>query len=76
MGTFFFLFTATLQHREIPRLGVSLELQLLAYTTAMATLDPSYICDVHHSSQQPWILNPLREAGDQTLILGDTMLGS
>ena len=26
-----------------------LELQLLAYTTATATLDPSHICDLHHS---------------------------
>ena len=35
---------------EVPRLGVQLELQLLAYTTATATLDPSHICNLHHSS--------------------------
>ena len=32
-------------HMEVPRLGVKLELQLLAYTTATAMQDPSYICD-------------------------------
>ena len=31
---------------EVPRLGVKSELQLPAYPTAMATLDPSYICDL------------------------------
>ena len=29
------------------------------------------ICDLHHSSQQRWILNPLSEARDQTRILMD-----
>ena len=37
---FFFLFRATLMHVEVPRLGVQLELQLLAYATATATQDP------------------------------------
>ena len=32
-----------LQHMEVPRLGVELELQLLAYTTATATQDLSHI---------------------------------
>ena len=41
-----------------------------AYATAMATLDPSHIF------LQGQILNPLREAGDQTCILRDTMLGT
>ena len=57
------------RHMEIPRLGVESELQLPAYTTATATLDPSHICDLHRSSQQRWILNPLSEARDQTRIL-------
>jgi len=35
-----------LQHMEVPRLGVKLELQLPAYTTATATPDPSCICDL------------------------------
>ena len=48
---------------EVPRLGVELELQLPAYTTAT---DPSRVCDLHHSSWQRWILNPLSEARDWT----------
>ena len=47
---------------EVPGLGVVLELQLLAYTTTTATPDPSLICDLHRSSWQRQILNPLSEA--------------
>ena len=57
---------------EIPRRGVELELQLLAYTTTIARPDPSRICDLYHSSWQWRILNPLREARDWTYILMDT----
>ena len=56
------------QHTEVPRLRVELELQLPAYTTATATL----VCNLHHSSQQCRILNPLREARGQTPVLMDT----
>ena len=56
---------------EVPRLGVELELWLLAYTTATATRDPSHVYDLHHSSGQRQILNPLREARDQTCGLTD-----
>ena len=49
---------------EVLRLGVESELQLLAYTTATATPNPSQACDLHCSSQQRWILNPLSEARD------------
>jgi len=52
------------QHMEVPRLGVESELQLLAYTTA--TPDLSHVCNLHHSSWQHWILNPLSEARDGT----------
>ena len=69
-GSFFFFFFCVLGphlwHREVPRLGVQLELQLSAYTTATATPDPSRVCDLHHSSQQRKILNPLSEARDRT----------
>ena len=58
-----------LQHREVPRLGVELELQLPAYAIATATQDLSCLCDLHHSSQRRGILNPLSEARDQTCIL-------
>ena len=51
---------------EVPRLGVESGLQLLVYTTATATQNRSHICKLHHSSWQPWILNPLSEAREQT----------
>ena len=53
-------------HMEIPRLGFESELKLPAYTTATAMPDLSHVCNLHHSSWQHWILDPLREAGDQT----------
>ena len=68
----FFLFfggRAHLQHMEVPRQGVELELQLLAYATATAMPDLSHVCNLHHSSQQRWILNPPSEARDQTHVL-------
>ena len=52
-----------LWHMEVPRLGTELELQLPAYTTAIAMPDPSHVCDLHHSSRQSWILNPLSRPG-------------
>ena len=58
-------------HMEAPRLGVKLELQLPVYTTATATWDPSSICDLHHSSQQRWVLNPLSETRNRTYVLMD-----
>ena len=57
---------------EVPRLGIKLELQLLAYTTDTATPDPNCICTLHCSSQKHWILNPLSGARDQTHIIMDT----
>ena len=57
---------------EVSRLKVRSELQLLAYTTATATLEPSHICDLHCRSRQCQILNPLSRARDQTHILMDT----
>ena len=67
---FFFLFFCFLgphlRHTEVPRLGVELELQLPAYTTATVMQYPSRICDLYHSSRQCRILNPLSEARDRT----------
>ena len=57
---------------EVPRLGVESELQLLAYATATETQDLSHTCDLHHSSWQCQIANPLSEARDRTYILMDT----
>jgi len=60
-----------LQHMEAPRLRGKLELQLPACSTATATPDPSCFCNLHHSSWQCQILNPLIEARDRTCILMD-----
>ena len=67
---FFFLGLCPL-YMEVPRLGVQLELQLPAYTTATAMRDLSHVCDLHHNSWQHQIPNPLSEARDQTCILID-----
>ena len=40
------------------------EQQLPAYVTATAPPDPSCVCNLHHSSGQCQILNPLSEARD------------
>ena len=57
---------------EVPRLWVEAELQLLAYATAIATQDPSRVCDLYHSSRQCRILNPLSKARDRTCVLLNT----
>ena len=57
---------------EVPRLGVELELKLLAYATATAMWDPGGVCDLHHDSWQLRIINPLCETRDQARILMDT----
>ena len=55
---------------EVLRLGVELEQEVLAYTTAIR--DPNRVCNPYHSSRQCQILNPLSEARDRTPILMDT----
>ena len=59
------------QHMEVPRLGVKSELQLPAYTIATVTRDPSCVSDLHPSSWQHWILNPLSETRHRTCLLTD-----
>ena len=54
------------------QLGIKLELQLPAYATAAATPDLSRVCDLHCSSWQCQILNPLSEVRDRTHVLMDT----
>ena len=61
---------ALLWHIEVPRLRTESELQLLAYTTAIAMQYLSCICDPHHSLQQHQLL--LSEARGRILILMDT----
>ena len=43
-----------------------------AYTPATATPELSHICNLHHSSRQRQILNPLSEARDRTCIRMDS----
>ena len=40
--------------------------------TATTTPDLSCVCDIHHSSQQRWILDPLSSAKDRTCTIMDT----
>jgi len=61
-----------MQHMEVSRLGMELELQRLVTTTATAAQDESRIYNLQHSSWQCWIFNPLSKARDQTLVLMDT----
>ena len=56
---------------EVPRLGVKSELLLLVYTTTTARPDLSHVCELHNSSQQHQILNPLSKARDLTCVLMD-----
>ena len=64
---------------EVPSLGVQSDLQLSAYIPAThrgvqgyfwelsrSVTELSRVCDLHRSSQQRWILNPLSEARDRT----------
>ena len=43
-----------------------------AYATVTATRDPSHVCNLHHSSWQHGILNPLNKPRDRTDIFMDT----
>ena len=67
----FFLKLPNLQHMEV--LVFKQELQMKAYTIAIALLDLSCICDLHHSS---WQYQITERGWGRTRILMDTMLGS
>ena len=58
-------------HMKVPGLGVTLKLQLPAYSTATAMWDPSCICHLHHSSRQRRVLNPLSGVRSRTRVLMD-----
>ena len=73
-GTFFFfLFRAVPTAHGSSQVRSLTRARLPAYATATATPDPSrsHICNLHHSSEQCRILNPLSRARDQTCILMD-----
>ena len=73
-SSFFFVFCFFLSfflgpylwHMGVPRLGAESELQQPTYAIATAMPDPSFICNLHQSSWQHRILNPLNEARDWT----------
>ena len=73
---FFFLVFLGLhpRHMEVPMPGVELEPQLPAYTIVTTMQDLRCTCDLHHSSWQFWIHNPLSKARDQTCVLMDDSL--
>ena len=56
---------------EVPRLGFESELWPLAYATTTAKPDRSCVYDLHHSSRQHQILNPLNKARYWICILMD-----
>ena len=61
---YFLLFRLHLWHMKVTRLGAESELQLQAYATATATWHLSHVSQLHHSSRQYQIHNPLSEARD------------
>ena len=58
------------QHMEVPRLRVGAVATILYHRHATPHL--SCVCNLHHSSQQCRILNPLRKARGQICVLMDT----
>ena len=58
---------------EAPRLGVESAVAAgLYHSHSNEGSEPDRICNLHHNSQQHWILNPLSEARDRTCVLMDT----
>ena len=66
LGFFLPFLGPLLRHLEVHRLGVELELQPPAYPRATARQDPSHVCDLHQSSRQRQLVNPLSKARDRT----------
>ena len=74
---FFVLLGPTLQHVKVTKLGVQSELQLSAYATATEMQGLSCVCDLHDSSWQCQILNPLSKARDRTHnLMDDSWIGT
>ena len=69
---FFFFRDAPIAYGGSQATGQNIELYLLAYATTTETQNPSYTCNLHHSSQQYRIFNPLSRARDWTHVLMDT----
>ena len=69
---FFFFIGPHFRHMEVPRPEFKSVLHPSANTASTEMPELSHICDLHHSSWQRQILNPLREAKYQTCILMNT----
>ena len=69
--SFFLSFWLHLPHMEVPRLGVESELHLSDCSTTTAMPDLRHIYDLHHSSWQCWIPNPLSKPRGRTRVLMD-----
>ena len=70
---FFFLFRATPMAYGSSKSRGAVGAAAAGHITATAMLwDLSHVCDLHHSSRQHWILNPLSKAKNQTQVLVDT----
>ena len=69
---FFFFFRAAPTAYGISQARGEIGAEAAGYTTATATHDMRCVCNLHHSSWQQQILNPLIKARDWTCILMDT----
>ena len=69
---FFFLFRDTPTVYGDSQARGQIRASAAGLATATATQDLSHVCDLHYSSWQCQILNPLSKARDQTRILMDT----
>ena len=59
-------------HMKVPRIGVELELQLLAYPTPTAMLDPGQVCNLYTSAlSNARSFNSLSKTSNQTCIFMD-----
>ena len=65
---FFFLFRAALTAFGSSQSRIWMKLQVLAYTTAIATRDLSCTFNLPHSSWQHWILNQPNKSRDGTCV--------
>ena len=62
-----------LPHMKVPRIRVESEMQLLAYTTAIAMQDLSHVCHLHHSSRHArpltfWVRPGIRPSSSWILV--------
>ena len=71
---FFCLFRATATAHGGSQARGPIRVVAAAYTTAIATWDPSRVCNLHQSSRQHRTLNPLSKARDGSHILMDASL--